>query len=141
MLEWFPSHRQRQREAQERQRQFEAQQRQFEAQEREKERQFELRWLEMQRTQAPPVAAHRESGPSFKVENAVRLIPRFQDQDIETFLISFEKIAALNNFPRDKYSAVLQAHLTGKALRVFTEMSSPEHVDSDLLIHVQHPKY
>jgi len=56
----------------------------------------------------------------------VRLIPRFQDQDIETFLISFEKIAALNNFPRDKYSAVLQAHLTGKALKVFTELSTAE---------------
>ena len=56
----------------------------------------------------------------------MRIIPRFQDQDIETFLISFEKFAALNNFPREKYSAVLQAHLTGKALKVFTELSTAE---------------
>jgi len=32
----------------------------------------------------------------------------------------------LNNFPEDKYAAVLQAHLTGKALKVFTELSVAE---------------
>ena len=67
-----------------------------------------------------PVAARRDGPTSFKVENAVRLIPRFNDHEIETFLISFEKIAELNQFPRDKYSAILQAHLTGKALKVFS---------------------
>ena len=39
------------------------------------------------------------------------------------FLLSFEKIAQLNKFPEDKYAAILQAHLTGKALKVFTELS------------------
>jgi len=41
-------------------------------------------------------------------------------------LISFEKVAELNNFPPDKYAAILQAHLTGKALKVFTEVSVEE---------------
>jgi len=41
-------------------------------------------------------------------------------------LISFEKVAELNNFPPDKYAAILQAHLTGKALKVFTELSVEE---------------
>jgi len=82
-------------------------QRQWEAQERAKDRKFELRRLELQRPQAPPVAARRDSVPRFKVENAVRLIPRFTDQDVETFLLSFEKIAFLNNFPREKYSAII----------------------------------
>jgi len=36
--------------------------------------------------------------------------------------LSFEKIAQLNVFPEDKYAAILQAHLTGKALKVFTEL-------------------
>jgi len=39
--------------------------------------------------------------------------------DVETFLISFEKAAELNNFPPEKSAAILQAHLTGKALKVF----------------------
>ena len=131
-----------QAEREDKQRQWEAQQRQWEAQERakdrqfeneERQRQFELRRLELQRSQAPPVAARRDGPSAFKVENAVRLIPRFTDQDIETFLISFEKIAALNNFPREKYSAILQAHLTGKALKVFTELSTEECQNYDTL--------
>jgi len=60
------------------------------------------------------------------VEAAVKLVPKFSESDVETFLISFEKVAELNNFPPDKYAAVLQAHLTGKALKVFTELSVEE---------------
>jgi len=34
-----------------------------------------------------------------------------------------------NNFPPDKYAAILQAHLTGKALKGFTELSVEESRD------------
>jgi len=47
------------------------------------------------------------------MEAAVKLVTKFLEHDIETFLIAFEKIAELNNFPPDKYAAILQAHLTG----------------------------
>ena len=57
------------------------------------------------------------------MDAAVKLVPKFTEHDIETFLLSFEKVAELNSFPHDKYAAVLQAHLTGKALKVFTELS------------------
>ena len=60
---------------------------------------------------------------AFRVESAVKLIPKFNEHDIETFLLTFEKIAELNKFPCDEYAAVLQAHSTGKALKVFTELS------------------
>ena len=90
------------------------------------QRQFELRKLELQRAQYPSASARRDVSPQFQIEKAIRLIPKFDGNDIETFLISFEKVASLNNFPRDKYAAVLQAHLTGKALRVFTELSTDE---------------
>jgi len=52
-----------------------------------------------------------------------KLIPEFDENDVETFLITFEKIAGINKFPTDKYAAILQAHLKGKALKVFTELS------------------
>jgi len=60
--------------------------------------------------------------PVFRIDTAVKLIPKFNENDIESFLHSFEKIAELNSFPEDKYSAILQVHLTGKALKVFTEL-------------------
>ena len=56
--------------------------------------------------------------PSFRVEAAVTLLTKFSENDVEIFLITFEKVAELNNFPPDKYAAILQAHLTGKALKV-----------------------
>ena len=59
------------------------------------------------------------------MEAAVKLVPKFSENDVET-LLSFEKVAELNNFPPDKYAAILQAHLTGKALKVFTELSVEE---------------
>jgi len=34
----------------------------------------------------------------------------------------FEIIAQLNQFPEDKYTGILQARLTEKALKVFTEL-------------------
>jgi len=52
---------------------------------------------------------------------------------IETFLISFEKIARLNKFPPDKYTAILQAHLTGKVLKIFTDISIKECQDYSTL--------
>jgi len=64
--------------------------------------------------------------PPFRVEAAVKLVPKFSESDVETFWISFEKVAELNNFPPDKYAAILQAHLTGKALKDFTELSVEE---------------
>ena len=99
--------------------------RRLELEDREKERQFELRKLQLQ--VAPrTLLAGSDAASQFRVEAAVRLIPKFDENDIETFLISFEKIARLNSFPADKYTAVLQAHLTGKALKVFTELSTAE---------------
>ena len=56
----------------------------------------------------------------------MKLVPKFSESDVETFLLSFEKVAELNSFPPEKHAAILQAHLTGKALKVFTELSVEE---------------
>ena len=102
---------------------------------RDKQRQFELRKLELQAApaHAPPISAPRVPTPAFRVESAVKLIPEFDENDVETFLITFEKIAGINKFPSDKYAAILQAHLKGKALKVFTELSLTECQDYKLL--------
>jgi len=95
-----------------------------EAQQRQQQHELALRRLELEaaRVQVP---AQRQT-PAFRVESAIKLIPKFNEHDIESFLISFEKIAMLNAFPEDKYAAILQAHLTGKALKVFTELTAEE---------------
>jgi len=81
---------------------------------------------------AHPVAAPR-SVPPFRVDAAVKLVPKLNESDIESFLIGFGKVAELNAFPKDKYAAVLQAHLTGKALKAFTELTTEQCRDYDTL--------
>jgi len=63
---------------------------------------------------AQPAEPHSHRPPPFQVETAVKLVPKFSENYVETFLISFQKVAELNNFPPDKYAAIIQAHLTGK---------------------------
>jgi len=68
--------------------------------ERDKQRQFELRKLELQAasTRAFPVSAPRVPTPAFRVESAVKLIPEFDANYVETFLITFVKVLALISF-------------------------------------------
>ena len=97
---------------------------QFEERQRLREHELKKLALESSRFSAEDSAPPRPS--SFRVDAAVKLVPRFTEHDVETFLISFEKVAELNKFPPDMYAAVLQAHLTGKALKVFSTLSVEE---------------
>jgi len=125
------------REREERQQQFGLKKLEVQEREREREleresqreqRQHELKKLELELSRASGPSAHPTDKPfsrtpPFRVEAAVKLVPTFSESDVETFLLSFEKVTELNNFPPYKYAAILQAHLTGKALKVFTEIS------------------
>ena len=61
--------------------------------------------------------------PGFRIDTAVKLIPKSNEHDVVSFLLSFEKIVQLNQFPEETYAAILQTHLTGKAPKAFTELS------------------
>jgi len=80
--------------------------RERERQEREQEhkQQFELTKLELVISRASAFPANTSAplsvqSPPFRVAAAIKLIPMFTEHDVETFLISFEKIAELNAFP------------------------------------------
>ena len=44
-------------------------------------------------------ADDRRHAPAFRIDTAVKLIPKFNEPDVESFLLSFAKIARLNQFP------------------------------------------
>ena len=94
-------------------------QQEMELEDRRMKHELEMKRLEFSTSVAPSVD-NRPQASGFRVDTAVKLIPKFNEHDVESFLLSFEKIAQLNSFPEDKYAAILQAHLTGKALKVFT---------------------
>ena len=92
-----------------------------------------LREMELASTHTSVASTTGTRAPTFKVEAAVKLVPRFNENDVESFLLSFEKIAQLNEWPVEKYAAVLQAHLSGKALKVFTELTTEQCQNYDTL--------
>ena len=49
------------------------------------------------------------------------------------YLITFRKIATLNNWPKEQWSAILQTQLKGKAMRIFAELPDSVVQDFDQL--------
>ena len=98
--------------------------------ERKAKLEFDLRALEINaRARAPP-----DSQSTFRVETAAKLLPKLaSEQELEVYLITFRKIASLNNWPKEHWSAILQTQLKWKALLVFAELPGSVIQDFDQL--------
>ena len=101
------------------------------AEERERQRGYELRsqGIEVVETE---VDGTTERHDSFRVSAAIKFLPPFSD-DIEQLLESFEKVMEIHKFTRDKWSTLVHTKLTGKAQKVFSELSLEECSDYDSL--------
>ncbi|XP_033100281.1 uncharacterized protein LOC117103773, partial [Anneissia japonica] len=110
-----------QREEKERER--EREEREKEREEREKEREFELRMLELKQGLSEDQGSFRQRGdnnsPNFDITKHIRLVPKFDEGDVESFFIAFEKIANRLKWPKEFWTLLLQSGLTGKAQEVF----------------------
>ena len=53
--------------------------------------------------------------PVFRVEQASKLLPKWNESDIDTFLRSFERLAEANGWPEEKFLAIIQPHFSRKA--------------------------
>src|SRR6218665_1578041 len=63
---------------------------------------------------------HTEDTDSFTMSSSIKFVPKFQEQDLEQFLLNFEKSMEIHNFPKDKWTALIHTKLTGKASKVFS---------------------
>ena len=81
-----------------------------------------LKQLELQAQAQPPAVVHQ----TFRLDQAIKLLPHFNEQNVEEYLISFEKISDINKWPADRLASILQATLVGKGLKVFSELSLTE---------------
>jgi len=97
---------------------------QMQMQERENERQERLEMDRINLQLNRPIPQPRaDAQPTFKVEVAAKLLPKLgADHELEVYLITFQKIAKLNNWPKEYWPAILQTQLKGKALRIFAEL-------------------
>ncbi|XP_070385441.1 uncharacterized protein [Dermacentor albipictus] len=67
--------------------------------------------------------------------NPHKVMPVFNEQrdDLDAYLMRFERVARGQGWPRDQWSTALSLCLSGEALSVFSRMSAPDCTDYDKL--------
>jgi hypothetical protein len=92
--------------------------------------------IELANAQAAiPVAQPAQQQPAvFRVTDAIRMVPVFDDHDIDLYVSNFEKLAVSQNWPRAQWAAVLMPMLKGaKSLRALNRLRPEEVSDYDAL--------
>ena len=111
--------REREREREERER--EEREKEREREERQKEREFQLRMreIEMQERANQP---KQKIEYNFDVTKHIRLVPPFQEKEVDKYFLHFEKVAENLNWPKEHWALLLQSVLIGKAREIYTQL-------------------
>src|SRR4051812_17694104 len=96
---------------------------QLENEERIRQTQLERDRMELERINAGGQGRERNVVQGFRIDIAAKLLPKFDASDVESYFNNFERLATLNSWPEDKLCPILQSQLSGKALKVFTELT------------------
>ena len=109
--------REREREREER----EEREKEREREERQKEREFQLRMreIEMQERANQP---KQKIEYNFDVTKHIRLVPPFQEKEVDKYFLHFEKVAENLNWPKEHWTLLLQSVLIGKACEIYTQL-------------------
>ena len=99
-------------------------------QEKEQERQYNLRMkeLEMQDKVKPKPL---DLGTHFDVTKHIRLVPPFQEKEVDKYFLHFEKVAENLKWPREHWTLLLQSVVIGKAREIYTQLSLEQSSDYD----------
>ena len=79
------------------------------------------RELEILEARRALLSEGHEDRNEFKMYQGIRMLSKWIESDIETFLTSFDKLATTNQLPRNKYLAIIQTQMSTKALKIFNE--------------------
>ena len=99
-------------------------------QEKEQERQYNLRMkeLEMQDKAKPKPL---DLGTHFDVTKHIRLVPPFQEKEVDKYFLHFEKVAENLKWPKEHWTLLLQSVVIGKAREIYTQLSLEQSSDYD----------
>ena len=86
--------------------------------------QFELKMKELElegKSKSKPLPL--DSGKSFDVTKHIRLVPPFQEKEVDKYFLHFEKVAENLKWPREHWTLLLQSVVIGKAREIYTQLS------------------
>ncbi|XP_059907791.1 uncharacterized protein LOC132457555 [Gadus macrocephalus] len=73
------------------------------------------------------------AGHKLDIATSLHLLPRFNEKDVDTFFLLFERVADTQDWPGSHRALLLQSRLTGKAQRAFSALTVEEARDYDLV--------
>ena len=125
--------REREREREEREREKEEREREEREIEREREReerafQLRLKELEIQDRANQPREMYNDH---FDVTKHFRLVPQFQENEVDTYFEHFEKVANNLKWPKEQWTLLLQSVLVGKARNIYSQLRTEQSNDYD----------
>ena len=60
---------------------------------------------------------------NFDVTKHIRLVPPFQEKEVDKYFLNFEKVAENLNWPKEHWTLLLQSVLNGKAREIYIQLS------------------
>ena len=95
--------------------------------------QFELKIKELElqgKSKSKPLPL--DSGKSFDVTKHIRLVPLFQEKEVDKyFFLHFEKVVENLKWPREHWTLLLQRVVIGKTPEIYTQLSLEQSSDYD----------
>jgi hypothetical protein len=90
--------------------------------EKERESEFQLRMRELEIKERANQFEHRINS-NFDVTKNIRLVPPFQEKEVDKYFLHFEKAAENLKWPREHWTLLLQSVLIGKAREIYTQLT------------------
>ena len=79
------------------------------------------------------IRGRKESHDSFEVTKQARLVPKFEEANVDGYFAHFERTALNLGWPKECWSVLLQTVLTGKAQRAYATLPTENCADYDLV--------
>ena len=94
--------------------------------------QFELKMKELElqgksKSKSLPLA----TSMVFDVTKHIRLVPPFQEKEVDNYFLHFEKVAENLKWPKEHWTLLLQSVVIGKAREIYTQLSLEQSSDYD----------
>jgi hypothetical protein len=90
------------------------------------ERQFKLKQQEIELQKLQLESQNKSSDhstPYFDVTKHIRMVPPFQEREVDKYFLHFEKVAKNCNWPKESWTMLLQSVLLGKAREIFSQLT------------------
>ena len=72
-----------------------------------------------------------DTSKSFDVTKHIRLVPPFQEKEVDKYFLHFEKVAENLKWPKEHWTLLLQSVVIGKAREIYTQLSLEQSSDYD----------